>query len=127
MSDAITKGIRVQTQAFYVPERSRPEESYYFFAYTIRITNEGRETAQLLTRHWIISGPDGPVGEVRGDGVVGEQPSLKPGESFEYTSFCPLQTPFGSMHGTYQMARPTGERFDAEIAPFTLAVPSQLN
>ena len=117
----------MQAQSFYVPERSRPEESYYFFAYTIRISNEGREPAQLLTRHWIISGPDGPVGEVRGDGVVGEQPNLRPGESFEYTSFCPLQTPLGSMQGTYQMVRPSGDRFDAEIAAFTLAVPTQLN
>ncbi len=127
MSDAVTQGIRVQAQAFYVPERSRPEDSYYFFAYTIRISNQGLEPAQLLTRHWIISGPDGPVGEVRGDGVVGEQPNLRTGESFEYTSFCPLQTPLGSMHGTYQMVRPSGELFDAEIAAFTLAVPTQLN
>jgi len=127
MSESVTHGIRVATRGFYVPERSNPDESYYFFAYTIRISNEGRETAQLLSRHWIISGPDGPIGEVRGDGVVGEQPVLEPGQSFEYTSFCPLQTPLGSMHGTYRMVRPTGESFEATIAPFTLAVPTQLN
>lgn len=117
----------MQAQAFYVPERSRPEESYYFFAYTIRISNEGREPAQLLTRHWIISGPDGPVGEVRGDGVVGEQPNLRPGESFEYTSFCPLSTPVGSMHGAYRMVQDDGEAFEAKIAPFSLAVPHAVN
>lgn len=127
MSESVTQGIRVHTRGFYVPERSNPADSYFFFAYTIRISNEGRETAQLLSRHWIISGPDGPIGEVRGDGVVGEQPVLEPGQSFEYTSFCPLQTPFGSMHGTYHMVRPSGESFEAAIAPFTLAVPTQLN
>jgi ApaG protein len=127
MSDCITRGIHVEARGFYVPERSNPADSYYFFAYTIRISNQGDESAQLLSRHWIISGPDGPIGEVRGDGVVGEQPVLGPGEAFEYTSFCPLQTPLGSMHGTYQMARPSGERFEAVIPPFTLAVPTQLN
>ncbi len=127
MSDCVTNGIRVVARGFHVPERSNPAESYFFFAYTIRISNEGSETAQLLSRHWIISGPDGPIGEVKGDGVVGEQPVLEPGQSFEYTSFCPLQTPLGSMYGTYQMVRPGGERFDAAIAAFSLAVPTQLN
>ncbi len=127
MSDCTTRGIRVEARGFYVSERSNPAESYYFFAYTIRISNQGDETAQLLSRHWIISGPDGPIGEVRGDGVVGEQPVLEPGQSFEYTSFCPLQTALGSMQGSYQMVRPSGERFEADIAPFSLAVPTQLN
>ncbi len=127
MSDAVTRGIRVLVKPAYVPERSSPEESYYFFAYTIRISNEGTETAQLVSRHWIISGPDGPVGEVEGPGVVGEQPVLEPGQSFEYTSFCPLQTPLGSMHGTYKMVRPDGSSFEATIAPFSLAVPTQIN
>jgi len=127
MSDATTRGIRVQVQSAYVPERSSPEDSEYFFAYTVHISNVGDETAQLVSRHWIISGPEGIVGEVEGPGVVGEQPVLKPGGSFQYTSFCPLKTPFGSMHGTYRMVRPTGESFDATIAPFGLAVPSALN
>lgn len=127
MSDAVTRGIRVVVKSAYVPERSSPEESYFFFAYTIRISNEGTETAQLVSRHWIISGPDGPVGEVEGPGVVGEQPVLEPGQSFEYTSFCPLQTPLGSMHGTYKMVRPDGTSFEAAIAPFSLAVPTQIN
>ncbi len=127
MSDCVTKGIRVVARGFHVPERSNPAESYFFFAYTIRVSNEGDEGAQLLSRHWIISGPDGPIGEVKGDGVVGEQPVLEPGQSFEYTSFCPLQTPLGSMHGTYQLVRPSGERFEATIAPFSLAVPTQIN
>ena len=127
MSDALTEGIRVVVKPAYVPERSSVEESYYFFAYTIRISNEGNETAQLVSRHWIISGPDGPVGEVEGPGVVGEQPVLEPGQAFEYTSFCPLQTPLGSMHGTYKMVRPDGRSFEATIAPFSLAVPTQIN
>jgi ApaG protein len=80
-----------------------------------------------VSRHWIISGPEGVVGEVEGPGVVGEQPLLSPGGSFQYTSFCPLKTPFGSMHGTYHMVLPSGESFEAAIAPFTLAVPTALN
>jgi ApaG protein len=127
MSDNVTQGIRIQVKTTYVPERSSPENGYYFFAYTVRLSNEGIEAAQLVSRHWIISGPEGPIGEVRGAGVVGEQPVLEPGQSFEYTSFCPLQTPLGSMHGTYQMVRPNGETFDAVIAPFPLAVPTQVN
>lgn len=127
MSESVTQGIRVHTRGFYVPERSNPADSYFFFAYTIRISNEGRETAQLLSRHWIISGPDGPIGEVRGDGVVGEQPVLEPGQSFEYTSFCPLETPFGTMEGHYNMVSADGSRFQAKIAPFGLATPGALN
>jgi ApaG protein len=127
VSDAVTEGIRVVVKAAFVRERSSPAESYFFFAYTIRISNEGDETAQLVSRHWIISGPDGPVGEVEGPGVVGEQPVLEAGQAFEYTSFCPLQTPLGSMRGTYTMARPDGRTFKATIAPFSLAVPTQIN
>lgn len=127
MSESVTHGIRIRVKAVFVPERSSLENNYYFFAYTVKISNEGTATAQLVSRHWIISGPDGPIGEVRGAGVVGEQPLLEPGQSFEYTSFCPLQTPLGSMHGTYQMVRPSGEAFDAVITPFSLAVPTQIN
>ena len=127
MSDATTRGVRVEVQSAYVPERSSPGDSHYFFTYRIRISNRGEETVQLLSRHWIITDGEGNVEHVRGPGVVGEQPVLMPGESFEYTSFCPLATPIGSMHGTYQMVTAGGGRFDAEIAPFSLAVPTALN
>jgi len=113
----------VRVQADYAPERSNPARAEWFFLYTIRISNEGAETVQLLTRHWIITDGNGQVEEVRGPGVVGEQPILKAGESFEYTSGCPLATPFGVMKGTYQMITAGGERFDATVAPFTLSEP----
>jgi len=122
-SVAVTRGIRVHVTAEYSPERSRPVEKEWFFLYTVRITNEGTETVQLVTRHWIITDADGEVTEVRGDGVVGEQPVLAPGEGFEYTSGCPLNTSFGTMRGTYQMVTRDGDAFDAEIAPFTLSEP----
>jgi ApaG protein len=102
-------------------------EAQYFFAYRIRIANTGEETVQLVSRHWVITDGEGRVEHVRGPGVVGEQPVLEPGESFEYTSFCPLPTPIGSMHGTYQMVTAGGAAFDAEISPFSLAVPTALN
>jgi ApaG protein len=127
LSDTITRGVRVQVRGAYVPERSIPAEHQYFFLYKVRISNEGEETVQLVTREWIITDGDGQVETVRGPGVVGEQPILGPGESFEYTSFCPLKTPIGSMHGTYQMVSAHGERFDAVIAPFSLAVPTAVN
>ena len=127
MSDTTTRGVRIQVRAQFIPERSSPPESEYFFAYRIRISNEGDETVQLVSREWIITDADGKVETVRGPGVVGEQPVLGPGESFEYTSFCPLKTPIGSMHGTYQMTTSGGSTFDAEIAPFSLAVPNALN
>jgi len=122
-SEATTRGVRVHVTAEYSPERSRPAEQEWFFLYTVRITNEGAETVQLLSRHWVITDANGEVSEVRGDGVVGEQPVLEPGEGFEYTSGCPLATSFGTMHGTYRMATPGGDAFDAEIAPFTLSEP----
>jgi ApaG protein len=127
MSDATTRGVRVRVSSLYIPERSSPPENEYFFAYRVRISNEGQETVQLVSRHWVITDSVGRVEEVKGPGVVGEQPVLGPGESFEYTSYCPLKTPIGSMHGTYQMVTANGQRFDAEIAPFSLAVPTALN
>ena len=127
MSDTTTRGVRVVVRSEYVPERSSPADAQYFFAYRIRISNAGEETVQLLSRHWVITDGDGRVEHVRGPGVVGEQPVLEPGGSFEYTSFCPLPTPIGSMHGTYQMVTAGGSAFDAEIAPFSLAVPTALN
>lgn len=126
-SSATTDGIRVRVQSQYLPEQSEPASDRYVFAYTITIANEGKRTAQLRTRHWIITDARGSVEEVRGDGVVGETPVLPPGTSFDYNSFCNLKTPVGSMHGSYQMVRPDGDEFDARIAPFTLAVPNALN
>jgi ApaG protein len=127
MSDATTRGVRVQVRSSYVPERSSPEESHYFFAYRVRISNLGEETVQLVSREWIITDAEGNRQQVNGPGVVGEQPILEPGERFEYTSFCPLPTAIGSMHGTYQMVAAGGEQFDAEIPPFSLAIPTALN
>lgn len=127
MSDTTTRGVRIQVKSAYLPDRSAPEESRYLFAYRVRISNVGAETVQLISREWIITDQDGDVETVRGPGVVGEQPVLDPGQSFEYTSFCPLPTPIGSMHGAYQMVSSSGDTFDAEIAPFSLAVPSALN
>ncbi len=126
-SEATTRSIRVRVQSSYVPERSDPERSSWFFIYTVEISNQGSEAAQLVSRHWIITDANGAVREVRGPGVVGEQPTLAPGESFTYTSACPLETPFGTMHGTYQMVTRGGERFDAEIAPFSLGQPHAIN
>ena len=122
-SDAVTRGVRVHVESQYDPERSQPSQNQWFFLYTITISNEGAETVQLLTRHWIITDGTGKVEEVRGPGVVGKQPTLRPGESFEYTSGCPLTTPFGVMEGTYQMVAESGDRFDAKVAPFTLSEP----
>ena len=122
-SEALTRGVRVRVEAEYAADQSQPGKSEWFFRYTVKITNEGPDTLQLLTRHWIITDGTGHIEEVRGPGVVGKQPTLRPGESFEYTSGCPLATPFGVMEGTYQMMSESGERFDARIAPFTLSEP----
>ena len=126
-SEAVTEGIRVRVRARYVPERSNPGEEHWFFAYTIRIANESDRTVQLVSRHWIITDANGHVEQVRGPGVVGEQPRLEPGQGFEYTSACPLRTAFGTMHGTYQMTTEGGESFDVEIAPFALSEPYGIN
>ena len=127
MSNAITSGIRVTVSSNYIPAQSAPKARRYVFAYTVRIANEGTESAQLKSRHWIITDGNGKVEQVRGPGVVGEQPMLKPGEHFEYTSGCVLETPRGSMEGTYQMVRADGTQFDATIAPFALMLPYSLN
>jgi len=127
VSNAITQGIRVTVSSVYVPQQSSPTEHRYVFAYTVRIANEGTEPAQLRSRHWIITHGNGKVEQVRGPGVVGQKPLLRPGEHFEYTSGCVLETPRGSMHGTYQMHRPDGSTFDADIATFELAMPYSLN
>ena len=127
MSEATTRGVHIEVESFYVHERSDPAQPYYFFAYRVRISNVGAEPVKLISRHWIITDGDGRVEEVRGPGVVGEQPLLSPGQSFEYTSACPLGTEVGTMHGTYQMVCESQDAFDAQIAPFTLAVPTALN
>ena len=127
MSSAVTEGIRVSVQATYVAEQSAPRSKRYVFASTVKIANEGGAPAQLRSRHWIITDGAGKVEEVRGPGVVGQQPTLRPGEHFEYTSGCVLQTPRGEMRGTYQMHRPDGTTFDATIAPFELLLPYSLN
>lgn len=127
MSTATTRGIRVDVEPEYRPDQSEPRHGLWMFAYHVTVTNSGPETVQLVSRHWIITHADGRVEEVRGPGVVGEQPVLRPGERFQYTSGCPLQTSMGTMHGTYQMVTSRGERFDAIIAPFTLAEPYSVN
>ena len=126
-SEATTRGIRIRVRSTFVPEHSQPDRQHWFFIYNVQITNEGTERTQLVGRHWIITDANGQVQEVRGPGVVGKQPTLEPGASFEYTSACPLPTPFGTMHGTYKMVTSTGEGFDAEIAPFSLGEPHAIN
>ncbi|HTC35754.1 MAG TPA: Co2+/Mg2+ efflux protein ApaG [Bryobacteraceae bacterium] len=120
MSEAITHDVSVEVLSQYSAENSRPQHGEWLFEYTVRITNKSAETVQLISRHWIITDAAEDVSEVKGPGVVGEQPVLAPGESFKYSSWCPLKTPVGTMRGTYQMVRTNGEKFDIEIAPFAL-------
>ena len=119
--------ISVRAQSVYILEQSQPDKDRYAFAYTITLQNTGQTAARLLDRHWVITDANGRVQEVRGDGVVGEQPHLEPGESFRYTSGTLLETPVGSMHGSYGMIADDGTRFDAEIPPFSLAIPKTLH
>lgn len=119
MSDALTDGIRVEVLSQYAPEAKHPTHEWVF-RYTVRITNQGGDTVQLLSRHWVITDALEQVEEVRGPGVIGRQPILAPGESFKYSSWCPLKTPTGMMRGHYHMARMNGDHFDIEIAPFGL-------
>jgi len=123
-SSAVTEGIRVRVQSHYLADQSSPRDHRFVFAYTITIANEGERTAQLRTRHWVITDGRGTVEEVRGDGVVGEQPRLQPGQSFQYTSGCVLTTPIGTMQGSYAMWRDDGSQFDASIATFSLVAAS---
>lgn len=126
-SEAVTQGIRVRVESRYVPEHSDPDRGGWLFAYTVKISNDGEDTVQLLSRKWIITDGNGRVEEVEGPGVVGAQPVLAPGESFEYTSACPLRTAFGTMHGSYVMVEKDGTKFDAEIAAFSLSTPYAVN
>jgi ApaG protein len=119
--------IAVDVETSYLEEQSAPDMNRYVFAYTITIRNEGNQPAKLLTRHWIINDANGNVQEVHGEGVVGEQPYLKPGESFQYTSGTVIETPVGSMEGSYQMLSEDGTPFDADIPAFTLSLPNKLH
>jgi ApaG protein len=117
----------VNVRPQYLVEHSDPDDEKYVFAYTVTIRNTGEHTAQLISRHWIITDGNNAVEEVRGDGVVGEQPVLKPGEAFEYTSGCPLPTPVGSMRGSYQCVADDGTAFEAPIPEFVLSTPRTLH
>ncbi len=127
MAESKKHEITVKTQAEYVPDQSDVESERFVFAYTITITNTGNITAQLISRHWLITDATDQVQEVRGLGVIGEQPLLKPGESFEYTSGCVIATPVGTMHGSYQMVAEDGTKFEAPVAEFTLNMPRVLH
>jgi len=127
VSSTDTYRIEVQAVAEFVPAQSRPEDEHYVFAYHITIRNTGKESAQLMSRHWVITDGTGKVQEVHGQGVIGEQPLLAPGDSYSYTSGCVLETPVGTMHGSYQMVAEDGHAFDAEIPPFMLAMPRVLH
>lgn len=122
-----THAIDVKVQARFLPDQSMPEDGRFVFAYTICIHNSGDMPARLISRHWLITDGNGKVQEVRGEGVVGEQPWLRPGEEFEYTSGAVLETALGTMQGSYQMLADDGTEFDASIAPFTLSVPRTLH
>ena len=126
-SVAVTSDVRVEVRARYSEAHSNPASSRWFFLYTIRITNEGGTTVQLLNRHWTIVDGTGHTEEVHGPGVVGEQPVLEPGQGFEYTSGCPLPTPFGSMAGIFDMQRTDGTEFEAEVALFQLMQPGSIH
>ncbi len=119
--------VKVDVKSTYIENHSNPDEERYVFAYTVTIRNQGQIPAKLLTRHWIITDSNGTIEEVRGEGVVGEQPYLRPGEGFQYTSATLLKTPVGSMQGSYQMIADDGQAFDAEIAAFGLAQPRILH
>lgn len=126
-SEAETHGVRVRVEARYSAGHSKPDQSLWFFLYTVRILNESADTCQLLSRHWVIRNGAGEMEEVRGPGVVGQKPVLEPGDCFEYTSGCPLDTPFGSMEGSYEMVTEGGTPFEARVARFELREPQALH
>jgi ApaG protein len=127
MTDSSLNDIKVNVQTRYIKDQSNPDKNYYIFAYTITIVNQGQQPAQLLTRHWVITDSNHKVQEVRGDGVIGEQPILKPGEQFVYTSGTMLETSVGTMKGSYQMKADDGLQFDAMIEEFVLSTPRTLH
>ena len=124
---ATTDGVTVRVSVSYLPEQSEPERGRWFWAYHLRLENEGADTVQLLTRHWVITDGRGARHSVEGEGVVGEQPVIEPGASFDYVSGCPLATPSGAMHGNYRMVREDGAIFDVEIPRFSLFAPAVLH
>ena len=126
-TDLDSPRIRVEVETSYVEEQSDPRDKRFVFTYTITIRNEGQVPARLMTRHWIITDANGNVKETRGDGVVGEQPYLRPGQGFRYSSGAVIETPVGTMQGSYQMVADDGQHFDAPIAPFRLAMPGVLH
>jgi len=127
MNETDLNNIRVDVETRYIEDQSNPEQNYYVFAYTITIRNKGTQSAQLLTRHWVITDSNQKIQEVRGDGVVGEQPLLKPGEQFVYTSGTRLETEIGTMKGSYQMLADDGSQFDAAVDEFVLSTPRVLH
>lgn len=127
MSTAITDGIRIQVESAFMPDRSEPRARRWFFAYTVTIQNEGDAPARLRARHWVIDDAEGRTEHVIGEGVVGQQPRLEPGEAFQYQSFCVLKTSHGLMRGTYEMVRDDGATFEADIPPFALFIPELVN
>ncbi len=127
MSTCETQGVKVTAQPSFLTEQSKPDQNRWVWSYRITVVNEGDEAVQLVDRHWIITGEDGEVEEVRGEGVIGQQPVLSPGEEFSYESFCPLSSDFGFMRGSYGMVKGDGTRFEATIAPFVLMLPALLN
>ena len=127
METAVTREVEVSVESFFLESESDPEQNRFSFAYRVQLKNLGGETVQLISRHWIITDSVGKVQHVKGPGVVGEQPVLKPGASYQYTSGSRLESPMGTMEGTYQMVTDEGENFDIQIPMFTLAVPGTLN
>jgi ApaG protein len=127
VSDKTTDGVRVSVTSEYLPAHSDPARQLWFFAYHVRIQNQGTSAVQLLSRHWVITDAHGHTEHVRGPGVVGDQPLIRPGSEYAYSSGCPLNTSMGSMHGAYQMVDSKGRQFEAEIEPFLLVDPLDLN
>jgi ApaG protein len=123
MFEATTSDIRIEVEPTFIEAQSNPQQSYYFFSYRIRIRNGGSKRIQLISRHWIITDGFGQVEEVTGPGVIGQQPTLKPGDTFEYSSFCPLSTPTGSMQGKYLMVTEKGDQLEVQIPLFVLSEP----
>ena len=127
MEESITEGVQVKVESFYLNSNSKPREGFYVFSYRVKIKNIRQSSVKLLRRHWIITDSNGEINEVRGEGVVGEQPILNPGDEYEYTSGSHLKSPMGTMHGEYIMTNEEGMEFEVAIPCFTLAVPGVIN
>ena len=127
MEESITEGVHVKVESFYVDLNSKPEEDFYVFAYLVKLTNNSRRTVKLLRRHWIITDSNGEINDVKGEGVVGEQPILKPGDEYQYNSGSHLKSPMGTMQGSYIMTNTEGIEFEVKIPCFTLSIPGIIN